>query len=114
MLQDYRTVIMNMSDTLNTVVHNQWIPIMRADLTNTLDNLENVVLHDKWFRQAVPYHRDLAEIGHLTESLISPTKLQTLLNQIRSELTPSYLYTHFTVRLLSLTLIELEFLVYNS
>ncbi len=49
------------------------------------------------------YQRDLSEIGHLTESLISRAKLTKLLNAIHSELSVEYLYRHFNVRLMSLS-----------
>ena len=49
------------------------------------------------------YRRDLVEIGHLAESLVARSKLQQLLDQIHSDLTPTYLCTHLRVKLLTLT-----------
>jgi hypothetical protein len=45
----------------------------------------------------------MAEIGHVTDDLIAPEKLNSILREIGSPLDPNYVYRYFPVHLLALT-----------
>ena len=47
--------------------------------------------------------REFAEVGHVTENLVSEAKLRMILREINSPLPTSYIYKNFPVRLLTLT-----------
>lgn len=55
------------------------------------------------FDKAYQLTRDLAEVGHVTEDLVGPILLNSILKEINSPLHTSYIYRHFPVQLLSLT-----------
>ncbi len=85
-LASYQEVLTTVSGTLVTVIHNQWILVMRSDLHNVLTYLENTQTDERVFRQSLVFRSDLVEISHLTESLVARSKLQPL-DQIHSDLT---------------------------
>ncbi len=53
----------------------------------------------------------MAEIGHLTESLVGRDVLVRVLNAIHADLTPEYMYKHFTVRIMNLDKASIGFWV---
>jgi hypothetical protein len=81
--------------------------LIRVEVHNVIEALLSLLEHWKTQEQLfVAKHahtRDLAEIGHLTENLISVKQLQEILSQIRSPLSVTFAYRNFRVRLLNLT-----------
>lgn len=54
--------------------------------------------------------REFAEVGHVTENLVSEPKLRMILREINSPLPTSYIYKNFPVRLLTLTSSEVGYI----
>lgn len=87
-----------------------------SDLERSLSNVQGYMLvesilslfetyksEERFFERTFKLTRDLAEIGHVTEDLISSTQLRNILKDINSPLTPSYIYRNFKVQLLSVS-----------
>ncbi len=58
---------------------------LKLTLENTLSYLEMFEQELKQYDALFMYHRDLSEIGHLTESLVSRNELSTFLSSINSD-----------------------------
>ncbi|ELU11192.1 hypothetical protein CAPTEDRAFT_208738 [Capitella teleta] len=68
-----------------------------------LSALEFWKTQEEIFDVKYTHTRDLTEVGHLTESLVQAPQLKDILSKVKSPLSVSFIYRHFSVRMLSLT-----------
>ncbi|ELU09099.1 hypothetical protein CAPTEDRAFT_200103 [Capitella teleta] len=80
--------------------------IFKAQLAQTIENamsyLEAAQSNIRRYQNLFQYRRDLAVIGHLTESLISRKRLRKILRKLGIVVDMNYLYMHATVSVLQL------------
>ena len=78
-------------------------------LESVISYLEVYTGEIEHFDRLFQYRRDLAVIGHLTESLVKRKDLKIILNRIGSDLSLDYLYANLEVRLMLLDTDKLGF-----
>ncbi len=77
-------VLGNISDTLQGLSNMQFELQVKVSLESVLSFLEAFEYEASKYEQLYRYQRDLTEVGHLTESLISRSRLSKLLHAIHS------------------------------
>ncbi len=75
---------------------------LKITIENALSYLEVFESEMQRYESIFKYHRDLSEIGHLTESLLPRNNLSAVLNLIHVDLPIDYLYVNLNVRVLVL------------
>ncbi len=99
----YHDEINVLEGTLRDVQREQWLLGLRVELENSLSFLEIVSVDIQRYDSRFAHQRDLAEIGHLTESLVGCETLVKVLRAIRSDLTSDYLYKNFNARIMKIS-----------
>ena len=75
-----------------------------------LSLLEFLKTQEENYESSFHLVRDFAEVGHVTENLVSEPKLRMILREINSPLPTSYIYKNFPVKLFSLSSSEVGYI----
>lgn len=94
-----RELVGNITETEKQVVRVEVHNVIEA----ILSALEFWKTQEEIFDVKYTHTRDLTEVGHLTESLVPAPQLEDILSKVKSPLSVSFVYRHFSVRMLSLT-----------
>jgi uncharacterized FlaG/YvyC family protein len=98
-LQDHYTALLNYTtDISRTLYYVQVIDVIE----NGISYMESVYVQSREYNNVFQYRRDLAVIGHLTESLISSEKLDRTFKTLGISFPVEYLYLHASVTLVTL------------
>ena len=101
--------IRNITGFLDKLMHLNYMAEISLIVENSLSYLELYDSKEQRFHERFQYKRDAAVIGHLTETLIPRSELQVILDKIRTQLSPDYMYTNMPVRVLTLDRNKLGF-----
>ena len=108
--------IENLNDRINSMIlfqSNLSQRMLLSEMSNAIENgisyIESVHSEIRHYENLFQYRRDLAIIGHLTESLIGRNQLSKILRRLGVTLSVDYLYRHCTVMVMKLEMNMLGF-----